>query len=107
MTCPLPRMQLHTCQADGACCRPPRFQARLEAANGTESVLKNSEACVDHLGDMVQDLTAWARVHHVTEGQLTVLAIDRPSDRSLSPDGTDHEGPDMLSLAFSTIRLAE
>ena len=72
MTCPQSRMQLHTCQADGACCRPPRFQARLEAANGTDSVLKNSEACVDHLGDMVQDLTVWARVHHLTDGQLTV-----------------------------------
>jgi hypothetical protein len=36
-----------------------------------------------------------------------VLAIDRPSDRSLSPDAADHEGPDMLSLAFTTIRLTE
>ena len=107
MTCPQPGMQLHTCQADGACCRPPRFQARLEAANGTEPVLKSSEACVDHLGDMVQDLTAWARVQHLTEGQLTVLAIDRPSDRSPALDGANHEGPDMLSLAFTTIRLTE
>jgi hypothetical protein len=107
MTCPLPRMQLHTCQADGACCQPPRFQARLEAANGTEPIRRNSEACADHLGDMVQALTAWARVHHVTEGQLTVLAIDRPSERNPPPDSTSHEDPEMLSLAFSTIRLTE
>ena len=78
MTCPLPRMRPHVCQIDSTCGRPPRFQARLEAVNGGEPVRQNAEACVCHFADLVQALTAWARGYHLTDGQLTLLAIDPP-----------------------------
>ena len=107
MTWPPPRMQLHACQAGRACERPPRFQARLEAVNGTQPVRKNAEACAAHLTDMVQALTTWARDHDLTEGQLTVLAVDPPSSGSCLLAPVDHDRPQMLSFAFSTIRLTE
>jgi hypothetical protein len=109
MTCPLPRMQAHVCQADSACVRPPCFQARLEAVNGTQPVRQNAEACAGHLADMVQALTTWARRQHLTDGQLTVLAIDPPSSGSCLLVPADHDRPETvaLALAFSTIRLTE
>jgi hypothetical protein len=101
-------MQVHTCQADGACCRPPRFQAHLDAADGTGPVHKSAEACSDHLGDMVQALTDWARGHRLSRAELRLFAIDRPGESSTSlPAPGGHRGPDTLSLAVSTIRLTE
>jgi len=107
MTWPPPRMQLHACQAGRACERPPRFQARLEAVNGTQPVRKNAEACAAHLTDMVQALTTWARDHHLTEGQLTVLVIDPPLRGSSLLTVAGHGQPETLALAFTTIRLIE
>jgi hypothetical protein len=109
MTFPLPRMEAHVCQADSACVRPPRFQARLEAVNGTQPVRQNAEACAGHLTDMVQALTTWARGQHLTDGELTVLTIDPPSSGSCLLVPADHDRPETvaLALAFSTIRLTE
>ena len=105
MTCPLPRMWPHVCQIDSTCGRPPRFQARLEAVNGGEPVRQNAEACVCHFADLVQALTAWARGYHLTDGQLTLLAIDPPDSGPCLPVPADHDRPEMLGFAFSTIRL--
>jgi hypothetical protein len=109
MTWPLPRMQPHVCQADSTCGHPPRFQARLEAVNGTQPVRQNAEACASHLTDMVQALTTWARRQHLTDGELTVLTIDPPSSGSCFLVPADHDRPETvaLALAFSTIRLTE
>jgi hypothetical protein len=107
MMCPLPRMRSHVCQADSTCGRPPRFQARLEAVNGAQPVRQNAEACVCHLADLVQAMTAWARGHHLAEGSLTVLAIDPPASGSCRPDPADQDRPEMLGLAFGTIQLTE
>jgi hypothetical protein len=104
---PLPRMQPHVCQVDSTCGHPPRFQARLEAANGTQPVRQNAEACAGHLTDMVQALTTWAHHQHLTEGQLTVLAIDPPSSGSCLLVPADRDRPETAALAFSTIRLTE
>lgn len=100
-------MQAHTCHADGTCCRPLRFQAYLEAADGAEPLCESAEACSDHLGDMVQSLTAWARRQHLAGAQLRVFAIDRPADGACSPGRAGQPGPDTLSLAVSTIQLIE
>lgn len=100
-------MQVHTCQADGACCRPPRFQAYLDAADGSGPVHRSAEACSDHLGDMVQALTTWARRRQLSDAQLRVFAIDRPADDGTPPGPGGQGGPDPLSLAVSTIRLTE
>ena len=107
MTYPLPRMQPHVCQADSTCGHPPRFQARLEAADGAQPVRRNAEACAGHLTDMVQALTTWARDHHLTEGQLTVLVIDPPLCGSGLLTVVSHDQPEMLAFAFTTIRLTE
>jgi len=107
MTWPLPGMSPRVCQADGICERPPRFQARLEAVNGTQPVRKDAEACAGHLTELVRVLTAWARDHDLTEGELTVLAIDPPLSDScrLAPADPDRLG--MRGFVFSTIRLTE
>jgi hypothetical protein len=129
MNSPPHPMPVHTCHADGACGRPPRFQAYLDAADGTGPVHTSAEACSDHLGDMVQALTDWARRRRLTGAQLRLFAIDRPADgtdststdSTDSTDGTDsgtppdpagrgrggRGGPDTLSLAVSTMRLTE
>lgn len=104
MTPPPRPMPVHTCHADGACCQPPRFQAYLDAADGTGSVHKSAEACSDHLGDMVQALTDWARGQRLSGAELRLFAIDRPGESSTPPSPG---GPDTLSLAVSTIRLTE
>lgn len=128
MNSPPHPMPVHTCHADGACGRPPRFQAYLDAADGTGPVHTSAEACSDHLGDMVQALTDWARGRHLTGAQLRLFAIDRPADGtdgtgtgstdSGIPPGPEGRGrgdrssggrggPDTLSLAVSTMRLTE
>ncbi len=135
MNSPPHQMPVPTCHADGACGRPPRFQAYLDAADGTGPVHTSAEACSDHLGDMVQALTDWARGRHLTGAQLRLFAIDRPADGTdgtgSSTDGTGSStdstdgtgstgsgtppgpgergrgGPDTLSLAVSTMRLTE
>jgi hypothetical protein len=105
MTSTLSPIQPRTCEADTRCARPPRFQARLEAASGTRRVRKNAGACADHLGDMVQALTAWARDHDLTDGQLTVLTIAPIFDSVPPAVRPDRGGPETLGLAFSIIRL--
>jgi hypothetical protein len=107
MTYPLPRRQPHVCQADSTCGHPPRFQARLEAMDGAQPVRRSAEACASHLTDMVQALTTWARHHHLTEGQLTVLVIDPPLRGSGLLTVAGHGQPETLALAFTTIRLIE
>jgi hypothetical protein len=105
MTCSLSQPRPHACQADSDCDRAPRFQARLEAADGTERVQRDAEACAAHLCDMVQALTAWARAVHLTEGKLTVLAVDMPLDDPWAQARPAPGGPEALSLAFAAIRL--
>jgi hypothetical protein len=97
----------HVCQADSTCGNPPRFQARLEAVNGTQSIRQDAEACAGHLTEMVQAITTWAHDQHLTEGQLTVLAIGSPSGGSCLLVPADHDRPETVALAFSTIRLTE
>jgi len=102
MTPPPAPMPVHACHAGGACCQPPRFQAYLDAADGTGPVHTSAEACSDHLSDMVQALTDWARGRRLSGAQLRLFAIDRPGGGSAPPGG-----PDSLSLAVSTIQLME
>ncbi len=99
--------QVPACHADGACCRPPRFRAYLDAADRTGPVRKSAEACSDHLSDMVQALTEWARGHQLSGAELRLFAIDRPGESSAPPGPGGQAGPDTLSLAVSTIRLTE
>jgi hypothetical protein len=102
MTGLLPCTCSDTCQADTACHRPPCFQARLDAACGASRapIRRRAEACASHLGTMVTALAAWARDHDLTDGDLTILAIEpaRPGQAGLQPQTS--------GLAFSTIHLS-
>lgn len=102
MTPPPHLMPAHTCPADGACCQPPRFRAYLDAADGTGPVHTSAEACSNHLSDMVQALTDWARGRRLSGAQVRLFAIDGPGEGSAALGG-----PDLLSLAVSTIQLTE
>lgn len=107
MTPPPYPMRVHTCHASDACGRPPRFQAYLEAADGAAPLGEGAEACSEHVGDMVQSLTAWARGQRLAGAQLRVFAIDRPTEGNYPPDRGSPGGPDPLSLAVSTIQLGQ
>jgi hypothetical protein len=65
------------CQSGTACQAAPRFQALLETRTGASPVCIASQACAAHIGAIVQGLTAWARDHDITEGQIAVLTIDQ------------------------------
>jgi hypothetical protein len=95
------------CQASGhaghQCGRVPCFQAQLEATAYPRHVRQSAGACADHLGDVVQALTDWARAHHLTTGQVTVLAVD-PAVGNRQPAGSAALA--LSSFAFSTIPLA-
>jgi hypothetical protein len=84
------------CEADRRCYRAPCFEAQLEAEKGLLSVHRNAELCANHLGDMVQSLTAWARREGLTHGQVTVLAIDPTCPLRAA----DQAFPRTLSRAF-------
>jgi hypothetical protein len=96
------------CQAGHTCHRPARFQARLEAAPGPgqSGLRKDAEACASHLTDVIQGLTTWASDHHLTDGHVTVLAID-PLPYSAYPPGPARREPGTVTpgLIFSTIQL--
>jgi hypothetical protein len=62
--------------ACSVCPRAAFFQARLESAAGHERILRRVNACASHLVEVILQLRAWARRHHVTRGWLTTLAID-------------------------------
>ncbi len=107
MTISLSHARPGTCQAADVCSHPPCFQARLEAAgrSQTHRVRKEADACAGHLGNMVQALTAWARAHGLTDGELTVLAVDPPPAGIPPALRAIQEEPDSHALAFSTMRL--
>lgn len=84
------------CEADRRCHREPCFEAQLEAQIGLLPIRRNAKLCADHLGDMVQSLTAWARREGLTHGQVTVLAIDPTCPLRAA----DQAFPRTLSRAF-------
>jgi hypothetical protein len=91
------------CQADQPCDRAPCFQARLEATAERCLVRRHAELCVEHLGDAVQAMTAWARSQGL-EGKVTVLAIDQPPPgQAPSPALPGDRAP--CGFAFGTILL--
>jgi hypothetical protein len=100
-----PSLPLTTCQSNQGgrrCGRVPRFQAQLEAEAQPWQVRRSADACADHLGDVVQALTDWARDHDLTTGQVTVLAVDPAAGaRQAACPGT----PSLTGFAFSTIPL--
>ena len=96
-----------TCQADRTCQLPSRFQARLNTAPRDRSprVCRRTEACASHFGAMIAAITRWARDHDLTEGDLTILAIDPPPGANTPGQPPRHGTAQAPGLAFSTIPL--
>jgi hypothetical protein len=101
-----PARSTRACQADRDCTSIPRFQARLEAANGARPVRLNVRACAHHFADAAQALTDWACARHITNGQVTVLVIDPPPCGVLPEPPFDQRLAQAPGLAFTTIPLA-
>jgi hypothetical protein len=74
------------CQSGTACQAAPWFQALLQTPTGTSPVCIAAQACATHIGAVVQNLTAWAHEHGITEGQVAVLTID-PVPLDTQPQG--------------------
>jgi hypothetical protein len=89
-----------SCQAHPSCDRAPFFGATLKAKAGQRPVRRDVKLCAVHLGDVVQLLIAWASEHGLTQGQVTVLIIDRsPLKQPLAPQPVD-------GYTFGKIQLA-
>ena len=67
------------------------------------SLRRHAELCVEHLGDAVQAMTAWARGQGL-EGKVTVLAIDQPPPGQ-APSPALPGGWAPSGFAFGTILL--
>ncbi len=95
------------CDADSQCLHAPCFQARLTATADRRKVRRQANACAGHVGNLVQALAAWARASDLTDGQLTVLAID-PADHSPQPASGSVPQPAIgYGFAFSTLPLPQ
>jgi hypothetical protein len=107
MTYSLPATCLYVCQAEAECDSPPSFQARLDGARDEQQprVHVETDSCARHLGEMVVAMTKWANDHHLTSGDLTVLAIDPPNERNNLLTGPRQNWPQNKGFVFTTMRL--
>ncbi|HUC23673.1 MAG TPA: hypothetical protein VMA73_13270 [Streptosporangiaceae bacterium] len=71
-----PAARRHTCEAGDGCEREACFQARVEATAGHNEIRRRAHACGRHLTDVVQALCAWVRNSDISNGCLTVFAVD-------------------------------
>jgi hypothetical protein len=76
MTVPLPNLTPGGAVACALCAREACFQARVEWAAGREPVRRRRNACASHVIESIQQLRAWGHDRELTDGWLTVLAID-------------------------------
>jgi len=107
MTGLLPCMSSNACQADRACAFPPRFQAHLDAPQNAQHprIRGRTNACARHLATMVVAITAWAHEQHLTNGDLTILAIEPPSRAGHPRHEPRSTRTQTSGFAFTTIHL--
>ena len=86
------------CDAGPHCLRVPCFQVQLEASRPRQA-RRQANACAYHVADVVQALREWAGEGGLTDGQLTILAIEPAAG------GRQPSEPDLRGFAFSTIPL--
>jgi hypothetical protein len=65
-----------TCQASEGCRYPAYFEGRAVGTADSQQVCRRARACGSHMSDLVQIMSDWAREGHLTQGRLTVLAIE-------------------------------
>jgi hypothetical protein len=93
MTAPDDRTPAGKCDADMACLHAPCFQVQLETSRQPHH---QANACAYHVADVIQAVRAWAAERGVTDGQLTILAIEAAAGG---------RQPDLRGFAFSKIPL--
>lgn len=109
MTDVLPCICLDACQADDECHFQPCFQACLDVArDGRKPAIRmRANACARHLGVMVVAITRWADEQRLTNGDLTILAIEPPHRLSHPPSGARPSRSQTSGFVFSTIHLGD
>ena len=107
MTGILPCTCSSACQADRTCDRLPRFQAHLDATQDAQHprIHRRAEACANHLGTMVVDMATWADKQDLTDGQLTILAIEPPPREGYLRQQHHCDCAQTSGLVFSIIHL--
>ena len=85
------------CDADTACRHAPCFQVQLDASRPRRAH-RQANACAFHVTDVIEALRAWAGERDLTDGQLTILAIEPAGGRGPAQ-------PELRGFAFSTIPL--
>ena len=63
------------------------FQARAQWPRGRTRVSRHASACADHVVEAIQLLRAWGHDCQLTDGWLTVLAIDPHASRGTAAPG--------------------
>jgi hypothetical protein len=81
----------------------PCFQVQLDAAHPRRA-RRQANACAHHVPDVIETLRAWAGEHGLSDGQLTILAIESAAG-GRQPHGEDQ--PDLRGFPFSTIPLGD
>jgi hypothetical protein len=89
------------CQASEGCTYPAYFEGRAVGTADHQQVRRIARACGSHMGVLVQILSNWAREGHLTQGRLTVLAIE-PTVRSQQ---RDPGSPAPRGFAFTSIPI--
>jgi hypothetical protein len=93
-----------SCQCGMHCHHAVCFQAQLQTTDaGCQTIHAGRSACGYHLGDMVQQLAEVARERGVSNGEVTIMAVD-----SAVPPSPGHPGdPAAMGFPFSTIQLGQ
>jgi hypothetical protein len=107
MTGLLSCMCSNACQADSACHFPPRFQAHLDVPQNAQHprIRGRTNACARHLTTMVVAITAWAHEHQLTNGALTILAIEPPPRAGQPGPEPGSTRTQTSGFAFTTIHF--
>ena len=63
------------CDAVPACLHVPCFQVQLDASRPRQAH-RQANACAHHVPDVIEALRTWAGEYDLTDGQLTILAIE-------------------------------
>ena len=95
------------CDALLACLHVPCFQVQLDASRPRQAH-RQANACAYHVPDVIEALRTWAGDYDLTDGQLTILAIE-PAAGGRQPSLAGQPGgpgqPELRGFAFSTMPL--
>jgi hypothetical protein len=98
---PVSPLSSGACQASEGCRYPAYFEGRAVGTADHRQVCRSARACGNHMGALVQILSAWAREGNLTQGRLTVLAIEP----GIKAHRRDPGSPASRGFAFTSIPI--